>query len=370
MHYLLLTREFPPNVLGGVAYHSYNLARELTARGHDVTVLTTDTGDYTDTDLDTTEITVDRLDPPTVASPRCWFDRAVRRRLAGSDLLADADVIHSHEYVRFDALDTDTPTILKVHFNLARKFEFFPFETYHPVVRPAVRFAVDHGVEPLERRLASQGLAGADARLFVSRLARDARTDGARPTDGDHVVHNGVDLDRFTPHDTPERDGEYFLFVGGTQRRKGYETLRTAVAGTEIPVRVAGGSPPPDLPPNVTALGHVPQSALPDLYRNARALVHPAHYEPFGNVVLEALACGTPVITTDETACGAAELLHDGVGTTVHPADPEELQLTLQQFDSRAYDSTTCRRLAEAHPWSEVASRTESVAESLVAGDN
>ncbi|WP_167768462.1 glycosyltransferase family 4 protein [Haloarcula amylovorans] len=361
MKFLLLTREFPPNVIGGVAYHAYNLAHTLT-ENHDVTVLTTSAGDHTD-NLPLNHTEVIRLDCPTRGSPRFWFDRAVRTHLENTDLLDGVDVIHSHEYVRFDHLDTDVPTILKVHFNIEKKFEFFPLDEYHPAIRPLVAGALDYGIAPLERSLARQSLEAADGRIFISELTERLRAD--RATKPNRVVYNGVDCERFAPGETD--DNGYYLFVGGTQHRKGYRQLLDASKQIDRELKIAGAERPDDesIPENVEFLGHVPQSELPERYRNASALVHPALYEPFGNIVLESLACGTPVVVSNPEHCGAAEILSEDVGTTIDPTD-DSLHETLRTFDPTAYDTSDCRALAEQYTWGDVADETVAFARELL----
>lgn len=381
MRVLLLTREFPPYIVGGVAYHSYNLARLFADSGHEVTVLTTTSGDHTDDgNFDLSGIDVVRFDCPTTASPRLWFDRIVRRVVSGEEAFESVDLVHSHEYVRFDRLDIDAPTILKVHFNIGRKFDFFSFESYHPIIQPLVRVALQYGIAPFERQLARHSLETADGRIFISRLVQEntAVDVMTRPTT---VIHNGVDLDQFTPTASGDSidqvtseidmnsDEDHFLFVGGTQQRKGYKTLVSAARDADWSLSIVGAEEPPgQMSSNVEFLGRIPQTHLPSLYRRATALVHPALYEPFGNVVLEALACGTPVVVSTADYCGVAELLDEAVCETVDPTDAHRLQTTLTAFDPSDYDPATCRAVATNNPWERVAEETITFAESLTTG--
>jgi len=74
----------------------------------------------------------------------------------------------------------------------------------------------------------------------------------------------------------------------------------------------------------VTFLGAQDQDALPDYYAAAEAVVMPSHYESFGMVALEAMACGTPVIASE--VGGLAFLVRDGeTGFHVPDRDPEAL---------------------------------------------
>jgi len=73
------------------------------------------------------------------------------------------------------------------------------------------------------------------------------------------------------------------------------------------------------LTPRVHRLGHLPQEALPDLYSGAQCMVFPTLWEGFGLPMIEAMACGTPVIASD-IACvpeitGGAALLVDPMST-------------------------------------------------------
>jgi glycosyltransferase involved in cell wall biosynthesis len=122
--------------------------------------------------------------------------------------------------------------------------------------------------------------------------------------------------------DLPE---QYLLFVGRLVEAKGISDLLAAHASLgpdASPLLVAGEGPLRDVvqrAPNVRLLGFQDRPRLIELYALASTLVVPSRDEPWGVVVNEALACGTPVIASD--AVGAAEdLIRDGIEGRVFPA--------------------------------------------------
>ena len=88
-------------------------------------------------------------------------------------------------------------------------------------------------------------------------------------------------------------------------------------------------------------VGVVPEIALPSLYRGAEALIFPSLYEGFGLPVLEAMACGTPVVTANITAmpetAGDAALLVD-------PTSVEQIRAAIEQIVS---DTSLRQRLLD-----------------------
>ncbi len=118
----------------------------------------------------------------------------------------------------------------------------------------------------------------------------------------------------------------YFLHVGTLQPRKNLLRLIEAVARAPAPLTLVLAGRPGWLAgpivalaraqgPRVRLLDYVPDADLAGLYSGARALVFPSLYEGFGFPVLEAMACGTPVICSNTSSlpevAGAAALLVD-----------------------------------------------------------
>jgi len=139
------------------------------------------------------------------------------------------------------------------------------------------------------------------------------------PAERIDVVHLGVDEQLLRErHESATFEGasRYILFVGELESRKGIDTLLDAASRlpetlrSSTVVAIAGhlserpdlhGQPVPPPPPGVRVelLGHVSDARLRSLYAGAAAFVFPSRYEGFGLPVLEAMACGAPVIASD-----------------------------------------------------------------------
>jgi glycosyltransferase involved in cell wall biosynthesis len=108
------------------------------------------------------------------------------------------------------------------------------------------------------------------------------------------------------------------LFVGKLEKRKGFDILLDAISDLDVPVTqdlelivagtgpLASARPPQRSSVHVRYLGHVRRPELASLYRASDVLILPSRHDPWGFVVNEAMAMGTPVIAS--SACGAAEL--------------------------------------------------------------
>ena len=143
------------------------------------------------------------------------------------------------------------------------------------------------------------------------------------PEDRIHVIYNGVDLERFSPAADANADGPIeLLFVGQDFKRKGLAAVIDALAlvrdaGFSPTLRVIGRDDPSPYRARSGQLGlaaHVtfegPSRDIHAAYQAAGLFVFPTLYDPFGNVCLEALACGLPVLTT--TTNGSSEIVTEG----------------------------------------------------------
>ncbi len=205
-------------------------------------------------------------------------------------------------------------------------------------------------------------LLGISDRIVAATLAERAQLEWLYKADVKKidVIPPGVDVSHFYPIPVDEArefvgvepDDQMVLFVGRIEPLKGVDiliqamsclNLREIIANKPISLIIIGGDPdvnPADMSGEMTRLqkmsndlsmgkmviflGKMGQDTLPYYYSSADVVVMPSHYESFGMVALEAMACGTPVIASQ--VGGLAYLVQDGV-TGYHVPDDDPGQL-------------------------------------------
>lgn len=161
----------------------------------------------------------------------------------------------------------------------------------------------------------------------------------------DAVIPNYFDLKDFAFGSKP---GDYFVYLGRIIESKGIKTAVEMAAAAGLRLRVAGQGDFKealgfDPPAHVDIVGYVEPAERLALLQGARALLAPTHYnEPFGGVTVEALLCGTPIITSDWGAF-AENNIHGVTGYRCR---------TMEQFVWAAkhvhrLDRRACREFAE-----------------------
>jgi glycosyltransferase involved in cell wall biosynthesis len=143
------------------------------------------------------------------------------------------------------------------------------------------------------------------------------------------VVPNGVDYE-FT-REGPSASGDYVLAVGTLEPRKNLARLVEAARTSDVELRVVGARGWGDVEVSgngVRWLGEVDDDELARLYRGAVCLAYPSLYEGFGIPVLEAMACGAPVVTTRGSAM---EEVADGAAILVDAYDPAEIAAGIER---------------------------------------
>lgn len=195
-------------------------------------------------------------------------------------------------------------------------------------------------------------------------------------------IHPGF---RVLEHPVVELPDDYLLFVGTIEPRKNIPNLLQGYAILKsrqktVPKLVLAGQKGwlseesfaaiegLGLQQDVIWLGGVPFNELPALYNRAKILVYPSLYEGFGFPPLEAMACGTPTITSDR---GALKEIAGEAALYVNPDEPESIADALQKLLSDESLYQTLREKGLAHirqfSWEQTARQTLAVYEKVLA---
>ena len=221
-----------------------------------------------------------------------WYPVGLGRRARGLDVL--------HCTTFRGPANAAMPTVLTVHdLAILRAPEVFP--RWHRL----------YGRFGLERVLR-----GADAIVAVSEFSRDETVALAGvPPEQVRVIPHGVDP-IFTA-DGPRAEGDYVLAVATLEPRKNLARVVEAAREAQVELRVVGARGWGGVEVEGW-VGEIPDAELAMLYRGARCVLYPSLYEGFGLPVLEAMACGTPVVTSVATAM---EEVAGGAAVLVDPLD-------------------------------------------------
>lgn len=305
----------PPAGYGGTERVVYNLTEALVSRGHEVTLFAT--GDSR---------TSARLVP--MVEKGIFFDPSVEwaaLHMAELEYVYSRahqfDVIHSHmDYLTLPYVArTPTPTVLTLHGRLDQ-----------PEFKQV--FGANPGVN------------------YVS--ISDSQRRDLSNLNWVATVYHGIDVASF-PY-SPRR-GKYLLFVGRMSPEKRCDLAIAVAKRAGVPLKIAAkidhkerayfeSTIEPLLKdPLIEFVGEKNEDEKRELMRDALALLLPIDWpEPFGMVFIEALACGTPVITR---SCGSVpELLQDGL-TGYIAQDEEGLAAAVGRLDR--ISRLACRRWAE-----------------------
>jgi glycosyltransferase involved in cell wall biosynthesis len=307
--------EVPPRRYGGTELFVANLATELHARGHDVTV-------YANGQSSLPCRVVSRYPasewPPTDML-RMQLKNADHTAWAMREAASSVDVLHLNDavavpFTRF----VDVPTVMTVH------HPHEPVLTEHYARYPDIHYVA-----------------------IANWLAR------REPMPHVHVVLHGIPLEDY-PFSAAKED--YVAFLGRMAPVKGAHLAIDAARRAGVRLKLSGETQPlfddywnqqvlPGIDGDqISYIGEADFALKNELLSKARALMFPIQWEePFGLVMIEAMACGTPVLAFRGGA--VEEIVRDGVNGWIC-ADVEEMAARLATLDISA---EACRAYVEEH---------------------
>ncbi len=388
---------FPFLDRGGPAMKVRALARGLSARGHEVTVLTTDLG------LEQHGEAI-ALTP----SPFGWRSRAdgfrtfylrpvsIYRSLTWNpsvysfcrEHIGSFDVVHI-----FGLYDLMAPVVARFCRQQMIPYLVEPMGMFRPIVRNIL-------LKRVYRRLFGDALmAGAAAVIATAIQEQGELIEGGVPADKIVVRRNGVEFPSSLPESGSFRsrfripqDALLVLFLGRLVSKKSPDLLIEAFAHCAArnprlanAVLVLAGPDEADgyqeqlqalaarldIQSQVRFTGPVYGATKWAAYRDADLFVLPSRNENFGNTAAEAVACGTPVLLTDR--CGVATLIENRAGLVV-AHDPGALARGLERLLSdqalRLQFAQACREVARELGWDQPLDQTELLYSALIARPN
>jgi glycosyltransferase involved in cell wall biosynthesis len=275
------------------------------------------------------------------------FDHAVIDRRAGGrrryvDLLRDAraaarrlrpDVVYAHFLVPaglIASLVSDAPLVVTAHGQDVQNIG-------------SVR-----GIRAATRRVVRRAAAVVAVSDYLRREL-EAKVPEARGKT--EVVDCGVDLERFRVEPRQAGAGPAFLCIGSLTARKNVLRLARAFErlGEGTLTFVGDGPLRAQLEgrPGIVLAGLVPHDEVPRWIAGADVVCGPSLVEPFGQALLEALACGRPVVAT--RIGGPPEFVPPGAGVLVEPTDEEALAVALGAAAALPVPNEAARDAAELH---------------------
>lgn len=353
----------PATRYGGPIYAVHGLCKALAARGHDVTVFTTnvDGDSVSDVPLETP---VERDGVRVVyfpsPIPRLYWSPRMREALRRQT--AQFDLVHSHALwlwpgsaARREAVRARVPFVISPRGMLVRD-----------LVRRRSRIVKTLWLALIERR----NFAAAAAIHLTSQRELDDAREMSVPIPAPFVVPNGIDLP--ARPNVPRLD-DTILYLGRINWKKGVDTLITAMQHVKDARLVIAGNDEEGLTPKLRDLAHrlgvdyritfrgpVHGAAKDELLASASMFVLPSHSENFGNVVVEAMAMETPVIVTPAVGL-AADVEAAGAGLVATQEElPQAISLLLEDGARRNAMGRRGRSLVGSRfTWERVAQEME-----------
>lgn len=377
---------YPALAYGGTVAVAYHLSRELARRGHEVTVYTSDTLDkysrQNDRYLEMNGIHVHyfRNLSNTLAWHRLVFTPSMLLQLGKE--LRNFDIIHLHGFRNFQNTPAD---------HYAKKYNVpYVLQAHGSIPRIGKRF----GKWLYDTLFGYRILRDASKVIALSQMeAQQYRRMGV-PKEKIEIIPNGIDLSEYA--DLPPKgsfqkkfdiddDEKIVLYLGRIHRTKGVDILVKAFASLSeklIDVKLVIVGPDDGFLTQLEAL--IKALKIQDkvfiseplygkdkleAYVDADVYVLPSRYEIFGITPIEAIACGTPVILTEN--CGIAEYFKDKVGMLVEPytdhLSKALLEMLLDEDRQRAFRKN-CKAVVEEFSISKIVSKLQKIYEEITDG--
>lgn len=395
MRVIMLSWEYPPKIVGGIARHVYDLANALVAQGIKVNVITCEHPGAPAEEVEN-GVEISRVSPSWGGNDFIhWVQLLNEAMFARADrLLADLIGEPGDDATQYTEDDRE-PIIIHPHDWLAHYAANGLKQKYRlPVVATihATEFGRNNGIHTPTQGYINHvewELQMAAWRVIVCTRFMKLECQHAlgTPWEKMDIIYNGVDPKKFkvklTKAERVAFRAQYALpnekiifFVGRMVREKGVQVLIESLPKVrwgynDAKVVVVGGGQRDHLVKlaqyvsmdrYVCFTGFLPDDDLLKLFQVADIACFPSLYEPFGIVALEAMAAKTPVVVSD--AGGLPEVVENGVtGTTTYAGNPNSLadgilSVLHNPLKARQMAETAYERVLNVFNWQHIAQQT------------
>lgn len=378
MRVLMLSWEYPPKSVGGLAQHVYDLTNALAENGVDVHLITAG-GQGAPVFEKVHGVKVYRVEPYQVSSPDfvTWVAQLnvalLERAISIASTLGEIQILHAHDWLVAYAARA-----------LKHSWKIPLVATIH-----ATEYGRNHGLHnDIQRHISDiEWWLTYEAWKVICcsyYMENELRHVFQIPQDKIKVIPNGVDNTNFQTRSSKVRRSDYaapdekiVFYVGRLVREKGVQVLLDAAPEIlahhpQTKFIIAGKGPFMDalkrqamlngIANRVYFTGYIDDTVRNNLYHWADAAVFPSLYEPFGIVALEAMAARTPVVVSDSGGLG--EIVNHGVdGLKAYSGDSHSLAqnilalLKQPQLGMKLRENAFKRVLNEFN-WSKIAWQT------------
>jgi len=335
----MITWEYPPRIVGGIARHCEGLARALAHQGHEVYVFTLDfpgAPDYEELEGVRIYRTRSEVGHPNFLTWVLLFNHFIEKRMAVVNQLAKFDVLHVHDWLT-------GPAAMGFKHLIEKPLVFTAHSTEHG--RSGLHVPDSFTIDGLEWWSTYE----ADKIVVTSGSMKGEVCGHFHVSDSKvKIIPNGIDTSKYGgPVDKGAIRARYgiqpheklILCIGRLVPQKGIEYLINAVPivarrRPEAKFIIAGDGWYRDhlewVANNtgqrwrITFTGFISDQDLIALTKSADVLVVPSVYEPFGIVALEGMAAGVPVVASQ--VGGLPDFIkHDHTGVLTYPRNPESI---------------------------------------------
>ncbi|WP_338875064.1 glycosyltransferase family 4 protein [Spirosoma sp. SC4-14] len=216
--------------------------------------------------------------------------------------------------------------------------------------------------------------------LTLSSFATQSLTENGICRSRIHEVNLGIDVQKFTPVEKPLGGPFRVLFVGEVCYRKGIDLVLKVFRQLALPdaelILIGPVSDGKDLLMQCTgAVRHLPflhHDELVRYYQQADVFVFPSYLDSWGQVVLEAMACGTPVIVSENT--GSKDAVLKGGGFVIPAGDESAMATKILHFYTNRSEvnrlGAVARRVAEQYTWENYYQQVTTALEDIARKEN